>query len=102
MGIKEPGSVDSWICINCGMKFSKKSNADDHFIRKHLPAQPSPCHVCHKIFRNPPALKRHRSKAHGITEIMMEAARKSAVFPVGSVPIESSFAHRPELRGTYG
>ena len=58
--------------MNCGMKFNKKSNADDHFIRKHMPAQPSQCHVCYKHFRNPPALKRHRSKAHGITNRMMK------------------------------
>ena len=58
--------------MNCGMKFNKKSNADDHFIRKRMPAQPSQCHVCYKHFRNPPALKRHRSKAHGITNRMMK------------------------------
>jgi len=70
--------AESFLCMNCGMRFNKKSNADDHFSRKHLPPKPSQCHICLKVFRNPPALKRHRAKAHGISNKMFNAATANA------------------------
>ena len=70
--------AETFLCMNCGMRFNKKSNADDHFIRKHLPPKPSQCHICLKVFRNPPALKRHRAKAHGISNKMFNAATANA------------------------
>ena len=77
-GITKIGGI--FICMRCGYKTTKCSNALEHYIRKHLPLQLATCHICQKQFKNPIDRDRHRSKEHGITKRMMkEAVQKSKI-----------------------
>jgi len=79
-GITKIGGI--FICMRCGYKTTKCSNAREHYLRKHLPLQLSTCHICQKQFKNPIDRDRHRSKEHGITKRMMKEAVQQSKIPL--------------------
>jgi len=80
-------SQGGFVCLNCGRKFSVKSNADRHFKTQHLPVPTAKCHVCLKTFKNAVQRNMHRTKVHGITQKMMKDSKQKSSIP--KVKLES-------------
>merc|ERR1712029_768242 len=61
-----------FVCLKCGYKSNRKTNAIVHYKVKHLPQQTATCHICGKEFRNFVGRDRHRKEVHGISKAMMK------------------------------
>ena len=71
-----------FVCLKCGYKSNRKTNAIVHYKVKHLPQQTATCHICGKEFRNFVGRDRHRKEVHGISKAMMKQGEM--------IPIESN------------
>ena len=69
VGITKAGNLH--VCMSCGYKSAHKGHVTTHFRLKHMPQDPSSCHICHKTFKNSFYRDNHRRQVHGITNQMM-------------------------------
>ena len=58
--------VDKFLCTKCGRKFSKRNNAERHYIVMHTPAKEIRCQVCLKKFKSAINCDVHQARIHGM------------------------------------
>jgi len=66
IGISKIGKLH--MCNRCGYESKRRDNVITHIKIKHLPQNPSPCHICNQVFRNELYRDNHCKKAHGISK----------------------------------
>jgi len=78
-GISGPDEDGHYTCLECGVTFSSKSNANRHMARKHVPQPKAQCTFqdCDTMLDNEIKLQQHIKGRHGInlTAKMMKETR---------------------------
>ncbi|KAJ8320574.1 hypothetical protein KUTeg_002161 [Tegillarca granosa] len=88
-------SLKSYICIECGKEFKKKSRLDRHMIT-HSSDKPYVCEECGKAFSYKDSLKKHMLLHTGSMPIECPICQKQ--FPVQSKLTSHMWSHSEEKR----